>query len=112
MYESRSVLAMHIPGTAARDDNVCVSGDPGAPVSRNSKLRFAGVRDRTGVTSANEEHGILSVDIQDGHRVHTSNITFVISQFPYQLYKYTFGNQNYVLRVHESNQVHFSNIGP
>ena len=53
-----------------------------------------------------------SVIFQDGHRVHTSNITFVISQLIDELYKYTFGNQTYVLRVHESNKIHFSNIGP
>ena len=53
-----------------------------------------------------------NVIFQDGHRVHTSNIIFVISQFLDQLYKYTFGIQTYVLMVHKSNKIHFSYIGP
>ena len=53
---------MHIPGTDARDETMCVCGDPGAPVSRNHRLRFAGVSERTGATSVNDECGTSSVD--------------------------------------------------
>ena len=53
---------MHIPGTATHDETMCTYGDPGAPVSRNRRLLFEGVSDRTGASTVNDELGTSSVD--------------------------------------------------
>ena len=47
MKSSKLVMAIQVPGTAARDESTGTHGDPGAPVSRNRKLRFA---DMSGLT--------------------------------------------------------------
>ena len=42
---------IHVPSTAARDDSTGTHGAPGAPVSRNRKLQFAGVSGLTEVVA-------------------------------------------------------------
>ena len=53
------MLAIHVPGTAARDESTGTHNDPGAPVSRNRKLQFAGISGltevATGATSAHRQ---------------------------------------------------------
>ena len=57
MKSSKSVLAIQVPGTAARDERSGTQGDPGAPVSRNRKLRLAGVSGLTDVaTGSHRKH--------------------------------------------------------
>ena len=51
MKSSKSVLAIQVPDTAARDESTGTQGVPGAPVSRNRKLRFAGVSGLTEVAT-------------------------------------------------------------
>ena len=51
MKSSKSVLAIQVHGTAARDERTGTQGDPGAPVSRNRKLRLAGASGLTDVAT-------------------------------------------------------------
>ena len=51
MKSSKSVLAIQVPVTAARDEIIGTQGYPGAPVSRNRKLRLVGVSGLTDVAT-------------------------------------------------------------